>query len=366
MNTPDDPLAGVAFITIPEHIRPLLSPELDPSLPIPCEIVPEKKGAAGLTLEAIIAGMLRVIIYRPDHEQSAAYAAIVRSLRPDIKEEFTEAGRVKAEMNDFPVAIEIFRALTALFPDCPVCAFNLALAYHDAARHEKADADRAAAYTEEAFRAYRNALPLADQLPDIHVNFGYFLLEKENYEKALAHFEEYVRLEKDPAQRAPVEKIVAGLDRYRRQDGLFKEAFDCISLGKEEEGLAKAQALLESRPDFWNGWFLKGWAERRLERYGEAKASFEKALDLSPRPQPDILNELAIACMELNELDESYRRLAQAIRLEPENIKVLSNLGVVCLKQNRPDEAAGFFRAVLEYKPGDPVAKNYLEILEKK
>ncbi len=69
--------------------------------------------------------------------------------------------------------------------------------------------------------------------------------------------------------------------------------------------------------------------------------------------------------MELGQLDESYGRLAEAIRLEPENTKVLSNLGVVCLKMDQRDKATGFFRTVLEYAPEDPVAKNYLELLEK-
>jgi tetratricopeptide (TPR) repeat protein len=361
-----EPLAGLVFISVPEHLRPLIAPTIDPDLPIPCETSAGQPGKGAVTIEAIIAGMLRVIIYRPDHEHAETYKMIVRELRPSIKEEFTEAGRIKAELKDFPVAIEIFRALTALFPDCAVCGFNLALVYHDAAEYVKTRPEETAVYEEEAFRAYRAALPHADALPDIHVNYGYFLLERENYEKALAHFEAYLGLEKDPKKRAPIEKIASGLAVYRRQDGLFKEAFDCISLGKEEEGLAKAMALLQDRPEFWNGWFLKGWAERRLGRYTEAKNSFRQALSLSPRSQPDILNELAIACMELGELDESYRWLVEAIRLEPENTKILSNLGVVCLKMDRPDEAAGFFRTVLEYAPGDPLAENYLEILEKK
>jgi tetratricopeptide (TPR) repeat protein len=362
MKTLPDPLAGISFVRIPERLRPLLPAVLDPSLSIPYER-PVKGPADGITVEAIIAGMLRVLIYQPDHEDAKTYAMIVRELRPGIKEEFTNAGRVKAERKDFPVAIEVFRALTALFPDCPVCAFNLALVYHDAAGHAKTNPEQSAEYTEAAFTAYRMALSLDQTLPDLHVNFGYFLLGQENYEKALAHFEEYLRLEKDPAKCVPVEKLAAGLAKYREQDGLFKEAFDCISLGQEEAGLAKAVALLETRPDFWNGWFLKGWAERRLGRYREAKSSFLKALSLTA-PKPDVLNELAIACMELGEYEESHRRLTEAVRLEPDNAKVLSNLGIVCLKMEQHDEAAGYFRAVLDFSPADPVAKNYLEMLE--
>ncbi len=44
-------------------------------------------------------------------------------------------------------------------------------------------------------------------------------------------------------------------------------------------------------------------------------------------------------------------------------MKVISNLGVVASRAGRLDEAAAFFRTVLEYAPGDPVATAFLEDL---
>jgi len=363
-----DPLAGVVFIKIPDELASRLSGTLPPSLLIPCERPTGREGPPEVTIEAIVAGMLRVLIYAPSHPDASAYGTIVRELRPGIKEEFTQAGRVKAERKDFPIAVEIFRALAALFPGDPVCAFNLALVYHDAALHLKADpgrAEEAAEYADLAFSAYRSALALDVVLPDTVLNYGFFLLEQENYEKALAVFEEYLRRESIEEKKVPVRKIVSNLSSFQKQDVLFKEAFDDITLGKEEDGIRKARAILENHPDFWNGWFLLGWGFRRLGRYAEAKEAFLKVLSLAP-PKTDVLNELAIIHMELGELEESYRRLRAAAELEPANVKVLSNLGVVSQKLNRPEEAAGFFRSVLEISPDDPVALNYLEKLEKK
>jgi Flp pilus assembly protein TadD len=65
--------------------------------------------------------------------------------------------------------------------------------------------------------------------------------------------------------------------------------------------------------------------------------------------------------MELGELTEARKSLTIALREEPENIKVMSNLGMVALRSGHKDEAESFFRTVLEFEPGDPVVRNYLE-----
>ena len=69
--------------------------------------------------------------------------------------------------------------------------------------------------------------------------------------------------------------------------------------------------------------------------------------------------------MELGELEESRNRLREALALEPENTKVISNLGIVSLKAGNQEEALGFFRTVLEIEPTDRIAAQYIENLSK-
>ena len=52
-------------------------------------------------------------------------------------------------------------------------------------------------------------------------------------------------------------------------------------------------------------------------------------------------------------------------RLDGDNIKIISNFGILALKENNTDEAIGFFRTVLEIEPDDQIAKKYLEFLTK-
>ena len=167
----------------------------------------------------------------------------------------------------------------------------------------------------------------------------------------------------DDDKKARAKEVLLKLGRQGYLDNLFKEAFDFIRLGEEEKGLAKAREFIERHPEVWNGWFLAGWAERRLGRWEEGRAAFEKALALGAEGV-DSLNELSICLLELGRIPEARRALEWALRVEPENVKVIVNLGAVAVRQDKPREAAGFFRAALEIDPGDPAARSWLERLE--
>lgn len=357
--TPNNPLADIIFVKIPPSLRSRLPAFVDPQIPLPFE----SKNTSELTLEAMLAGILRLLIYQPQHENAAYYSQLVKELRPNIKEEFTQAGMIKAGQKDFPIAIELFLALKVLYPSCPLTRLNVALVYHDAAINTSPKQKKQfEAYCEAAFKAYKEALEAPEVLPETHLNYGYFLLFLENYEKALAHFEYYLKHGSDETNKSKVEKMVNNLTEALSQNNLFQEAFDYISLGQEERGIAKVRELIKKNPSFWNAWFLLGWGLRRLARYAEAKEAFLKALTLT-EPKPDLLNELAIAHLELGELEESYQRLSQALKLEPDNTKIISNLGIVCLKRGQVEEAKIFFKTVLEYEPNDPLAQQFLKDL---
>jgi Flp pilus assembly protein TadD len=74
----------------------------------------------------------------------------------------------------------------------------------------------------------------------------------------------------------------------------------------------------------------------------------------------DTRNELAICLMETGDLKGARKELEIALREEPENVKIISNLGVLAMRSGDDDEAAAFFRTVLELEPEDPLAAAYL------
>jgi tetratricopeptide (TPR) repeat protein len=341
-----------------------------------------------LSWEAIVAGALKVLAWDPENPHTDYYRRFILAVKPEIRQEFTHLGILKARDGDAELAIEIFRALESLFPDDAATLLNLALVYEERARqHEKRENETAAEeYLGLAFEAYKGALAADPSEPTIHYNLAYFYLHQRSFEKAKEHLQVFVREstlgQKAAREKAPGEsavmtgtnekrlaeanRIISEIDRQGLIDGLFQKAFDSIRMGKEKEGIGFIKEFIASRPDFQNAWFLLGWGHRRLGEYALGKEAFLKALSVGA-PHADLLNELAICLMELGELAESQKRLLEALTLEPENTKVISNLGIVALKASNRKDALGFFRTVLEIDPEDRIAVRYLEsLLEKK
>ncbi|MDR0301102.1 MAG: tetratricopeptide repeat protein [Treponema sp.] len=142
-------------------------------------------------------------------------------------------------------------------------------------------------------------------------------------------------------------------------DENFINAHNLIQEGKTEEGLACIRDFIEVRPKVWNGWFVLGWALRLLGRWEDGKAALKKAIELGGG-NSDTRNELAICLMETGDTAGAKRELESALTSDPENVKIISNLGVLAIKNNEPEKAAAFFRTVLEIDNSDPVAKSYL------
>jgi tetratricopeptide (TPR) repeat protein len=365
-------LKRLVFIELPAALaRSLGSFTPDPSIPLPVETTPLGSGKAAvapdrfdphaLTPEALVAGMIRLLAWRPDHERAAYYRAFVKAVKPNILTELSEAGIAKARNKDWEIAEEIFLALAGLFPEAPEPLLDLAILSEDRADlYEQSGREALAEEMDgRAFDAYKRLLALEPPFPPAFFNAAFFFLRRRNFERAASLFETYAKIGDDEDKLARAKEILQKLGEQGYLDNLFKEAFDFIRMGEEEQGLAKAREFIAEHPEVWNGHFLVGWASRRLGRWEEGVAAFEKALALGAEGV-DSLNELSICLLELGRLDESRKALERALRIEPENVKVIVNLGVLAARQERPREAAGFFRTALEIDPDDPAAKAWL------
>ncbi len=361
-------LRRLVFIDLPPALaREIGSFRPDPAIPLPVEpgVEPERFDPRDLSWEAIVAGMLRLLAWRPEGEHADYYRSFVKAVKPRILAELSEAGIAKARNKEWEVAEEIFRALAGLYPDAPEPLIDLAVLYEDRA-DAYAAVDKEALAEEmdsRAFEAYKRLLSMEPPFPEAYFNAGFFFLRRRNYERAMSLFETYQKIGEDEERKARAADIVKTLSSQGLLDQLFKEAYDFIRLGKEEEGLEKARAFLEKNPRVWNGWFLLGWGARRLGRWEDGRLAFEKALELGAEGT-DVLNELSICLLELGRLEEAKRALEKALRAEPENVKIITNLGAVALKRGRRDEAAGFFRTALELEPEDAAARRWLDGIE--
>jgi tetratricopeptide (TPR) repeat protein len=350
----------------------------DPAIPIPVELPPGERNLniEELSAEMILAGMLRLLSGAGEAPPGSPpwrdyYRSLVLALRPGILAELGGAAILKARNGDFTLALEILAALKELYPGSPAVLLNRAMVLEErAAALERAGRETAAEGEYLAAEAaYGDALA-ENPVPDTLFNAGHFFLKRRDYGRALLCFRAYASLEDrddgagghelDPEKRENALALVREIEDHGLEDEDFREAWEHIRRGREREGMESVRRFLERRPGVWNGWFLLGWALRRLERWADARSSLEKALEMGGDTS-DTRNELAICLMELNDYPGARRQLETALRRDAENIKIISNLGVLAMRTGNKGEAAGFFRAVLELEPEDPLARRYFE-----
>jgi len=359
----------LVFLSVPESVRGHVEGmahgdfSINPDIPLPVEIPEggEKLNLEELSWEMIVSGMLRVIAEgRENSEWIGYYRHFVLTVRPSIMGEFTEAAILKARGGEFDLALEILDTLRGFNPFSPAVLLNRALVMEErASALERRGEDAAAAAFEAAEAAYSEALAMTPPFPDAFFNAGFFYLGRKDFRRAKECFSLYVTISEDGEKTERARSIVKDIERGGLEDESFTEAYALIRQGNEEAGMRGIRDFIEKRPSVWNGWFVLGWALRRLGRWEDAAAAFGKAVELGG-DNSDTRNELAICLMESGDLRGARRELEAALRDDPENIKIISNLGVLALKNGNPDEAAAFFRTVLELDPHDPIANKYL------
>ena len=93
-----------------------------------------------------------------------------------------------------------------------------------------------------------------------------------------------------------------------------------------------------------------GLALEAAERWGEARANFERAVAVAPYSATAHYNlgGLHLACGDYALAEASYRT---ALEVDPQNAAVCNNLGLSLSNQNRRDEAVDFFRMALQLRP---------------
>lgn len=371
MSDPHDPLADILFVPLPEAVRdelvdhPLGAREI--LVPIQRDTDEQRAEGGEISWEMVLAGMLRVLAYDPDHDDATWYRAFIAEARPDIVSELAETGILAARNGDFAQAEEVFRALWGLAPDRYEGPVNLAAMWDqqaDALRHNGHD-EAAAHLREQSADLYDELLARDDDLPaGLFLNAGLCSLAMKDFERARNRLAQFVAMKpEDAEQRARAESVIAEIDAQGVRDDLFRSAYRAITGGDEETGIELAEQFLDEHPESWNGWFLLGWARRRLELWGDALPAFERALERGGDAESDTWNEYAICLIETGDFAAASSALRRALEADPENGKVLSNFAVLELRRGNVPEARRYLETTLALAPDDAVAAELLRNL---
>lgn len=377
----NNPLETVYFVNLPEDYKfSNAAMKIDTTIPLPVQKKikgdPDDYNMNDIEPEQILAGILTVLAYDSKNTNKDYYRSIILKARPNIKKELSEAAILKAKNEDWDLAEELFLSLKGVDPEDKAITLNFALFLDQRAEGYRRSGlnDDADAYDSDAEIYYKEAMDSETPIPDAFFNAGFFYLKSHDFKNAKECFENYIALVCDASdeelgenglyKKERAQEIVNKINNENMDNDAFSQAYKLIQSGQEEKGLEKIRKFIESNPKVWNAWFLLGWGLRKLGRYQDALVAFNKALELGGDTNSDTFNEIAICNLEQNNIKEAKEALLKAFKISPEDPKIISNLGYVCLKEGNKVEAQKYFTAVLEYEPNDKIAASELAKLE--
>ena len=156
---------------------------------------------------------------------------------------------------------------------------------------------------------WRRALAITEGNGLAHLNLGAALLDKRQFDEAIGHLEESLRIE-------PV-----------AQDAHINLAY----------------------------------ALTKQHRLAEAGEHYQAALRLNPN-DAGLHNDLGLTLARLGRMDEAIKHYSEALRLKPAFAEVHYNLGLILAKRAKYLESAAHFREVLRLRPEDSNAREKLKL----
>lgn len=367
-NVPRSPfLAGVRFFD-PDRIACLEACGGEFGDPIPVELSETVRSAEEATLDSVGSGLVKAIASGPEalgledefsncsaeemEETAASYVRLLRSIYPDIEERLALAAMAKTEKGDLDFAEEVLLALRNISGSAKSYS-DLALLYWKRAQARKGgsgkayeeEIDKEVRSLHEGLKRHPNDSSLLLTLGSYHLGQGEGGIAIDCLQRALDHLE-------DGETRRSVAAAVDQLKSRMARENLLYKAFDEIMMDKGEAALATIREFLKTDSAAWEGWYIKGWALRVLDRCAEAR----EALLESVKRNPDIgasYNELALCERRLGNVGLAEEYLELAVDKEEDNEIYLANLAFLHLSRRDYDGARRYLDRARRINPDD-------------
>lgn len=181
---------------------------------------------------------------------------------------------------------------------------------------------------------------------------GHHYLQRRNledYRRAIAHFDEAIRLDPDYAlayaERSETRTLIGDLTGQGKTE--WPEA-----RSDAERAVAIAPALAEAHAAL--GWvrFFAEW------KFGEGLSELKRAKELSPA-NPTTTDLLARCIVYVGQLDEAERQARRAVDLDPLSGSAQNNLARVLYCQNKLEAADAAARKAVELQPTTTAGHRY-------
>ncbi len=213
---------------------------------------------------------------------------------------------------------------------------------HRDALYNMADTRRRQGRFAESVERYRKVLEIDPEFALAHAGLGRLLFHFHQYEDAAKTLRKAVSLRLD-ASTISTRHFLAETLRKLQQD---------------EEAIARYHDVLEIDPEFTYAQAGIGYSLYSLERYGEALDWLERSVAREPE-SPAAADRYAMmgrACDALGRTEEAAEYYARALKVNPGNAGALDSFALLRFRQQRYEEALGFYETLVEIDKKDAQA----------
>jgi tetratricopeptide (TPR) repeat protein len=130
----------------------------------------------------------------------------------------------------------------------------------------------------------------------------------------------------------------------------FEKARIAYNEGKYEDCIGFSENSISLNAQLGQSHNLKGLGKLKLELYHEAKLSFETAINIEPA-NASYLNNLALALAGLNDYENAFSTIDNAMKLNPELIEAIDYQGVLYQKTGQFEKAFEVYKKALSINP---------------
>jgi tetratricopeptide (TPR) repeat protein len=138
---------------------------------------------------------------------------------------------------------------------------------------------------------------------------------------------------------------------------LWKIGNDLSVSERYEEAIASYDKAVEIKPDYSDAWINRGNALAVLKRYEEASASYDKAIQFKPDDSEAWYNR-GVALDDLKRYEEALASYDKAIQFKPDYHEAWNNRGIALSELKRYEDAIASYDKAIQFKPDKHEAWN--------
>ncbi|MGP1508720.1 MAG: tetratricopeptide repeat protein [Sphaerochaeta sp.] len=352
-------LKDIQFITLPDD-RTVGDVKIDSSIPVPVQI-PEGKTPKDIDFNSVVAGLIKVVAWKPENKNIEYYKKLLLKMRPDAVRELNLAAIAKSEKKEFEFAEEMMLAVNRL-SEAPESYVNLAVLYAQMTvqlRKDKKDVqadmydDKILQILNECKEKYENYAPVYSEISAFHMRHG-------DVENARDYLAKYTELETNSKKKVKAKKTLVSMNSMLESKDRIMYAYDKMMMGCADEALDIMNKYIAGNEKQWESFFIRGWAKRVLEDYAGAQTDLLESLRIDGR-NAEVYNELSICARESGDTELAKSYLQIAVDLDDEDTVYLLNLAFLHLASKEYAECRELLEKARVLDPEDPQLKYLID-----